>query len=603
MFISKSRNFFKIENVSFSERINRSHSLREWTLDILLALIVGIGSGLGAILFRWLIKFFRLVFYRLPPTFSYQGLDLNLIFVPIIGGLIIGPIVYYVAIETKGHGVPEIMESVHLRHGIVRLRVLPLKLLVSSVTIGSGGSAGREGPIAQIGGSIGSILGQFFKLDEAKKKSLICWGAGAGIAGTFNAPIGGTFFGLEVVMGRLRVRDIIPALIASIVSAGIVSEVLGNRPAFKTTLPGLQFTPRALVVFGLLGVVFGLLAFFWVKLFYFIEDLFDVDLKIPNWMKPAVGFSVAGLFSAVLIYYYSTIEGVSLTPMYFGIMGVGYNGIDLALRMSLPIYIFLLLGLLKMVATAFTIGSGGSGGIFAPSLYAGTMFGIFFGWLLLGCPAHPDPNLLLPYAVAGMGALFAGAARAPLTAIFQIAEMTRAFNLMPSVILMCGLSYITFDMLSKGSSIYTLKLEKKGLRLGEHELMMDILENIKVAEAMTRAENVIAVSPEDSLEEVMKKITSTGHMGYPVVDKGEVVGIITLQDITKCSGNCKKVKDAMSRRPVIVYPDENLKEAMLKLDKNNVGRLIVVSRKDGKKLMGILTRSDIIKTLSMYMQS
>ncbi|WP_456443722.1 chloride channel protein [Thermococcus sp.] len=601
--VSELRDLFKIEDVPFSERIIRSHSIREWALDILLALIVGVGSGFGAVLFRWLIRFFRLVFYSLPPVFSYQGFNLNLIFIPAVGGLIIGPIVYYVAVETKGHGVPEIMESVHLRHGIVRLRVLPLKLLVSSITIGSGGSAGREGPIAQIGGSTGSILGQFFKLDEAKKKALICWGAGAGIAGTFNAPIGGTFFGLEVVMGRLRVRDIIPALIASIVSAGIVSEILGDRPAFKTTLPWLQFNPKTLVVFGLLGIVFGLLAFFWVKLFYFIEDFFDRDLRIPNWTKPALGFPVAGLFSATLTYYYFTTEGVSLKPMYFGIMGVGYNGIDLALKMSLPIYIFLLLGLLKMIATAFTIGSGGSGGIFAPSLYVGTMFGIFFGWLMLGCPAHPDPSLLLPYAVVGMGALFAGAARAPLTSIFQIAEMTRAFNLMPSLIVACGLSYITFDILSKGSSIYTLKLEKKGLRLGEHELMMDLLENIKVSEAMTPAKNVIVVSSKDSLDEVMKKITKTGHLSYPVLEGDEVVGVITLQDITKCSEKCKEVRDAMSQRPVVVYPDENLKEAMLKLDKNNVGILIVVPRENRRKLMGIITKSDIIKTISLYTRS
>ncbi|NJF25435.1 chloride channel protein [Thermococcus sp. Bubb.Bath] len=600
MFTFKPRDLFKIEGESFSKRISHCHSLREWVLDILLALVVGVGSGFGAILFRLLIKFFYLSFYRFLPSFTYHGFNFNLLFIPMVGGLIIGPIVYYVATETKGHGVPELMESVHLKHGIVRLRVLPMKLLVSSITIGSGGSAGREGPIAQIGGTIGSILGQFFNLDEAKKKSLICWGAGAGIAGTFNAPIGGTFFGLEVVMGKLRVRDIVPAFVASLVSAGIVTEVLGSRPAFKTTLPWLHVGLGSLPIFGLLGIVFGVLAFFWVKLFYLIEDFFERNFGIPNWVKPAIGFPVAGIFGAILIYYYSTSEGINLSPMYFGVMGVGYNGIDLALRMSFPIYLFLILGLLKMISTAFTIGSGGSGGIFAPSLYAGTMFGMFIGWTLMGFPAHPDPNVLLPYAVAGMGALFAGAARAPLTAIFQTAEMTRAFNLLPSITIMYVLSYITFDILLKGSSIYTLKLEKKGLRMGDEELMMDMLENIKVGEAMTPAEKVITFSPDDDITDVMKTIALTSHRTYPVVEDGKLLGVLALRTITKCTKKCKKVSDLMSRDMVIAYPDENLRDAMLRLDRSNRGSLIVVSRDDERRLVGILTRTDIIRTLSKY---
>ncbi len=574
------------------------YSLREWLSNILLAAVVGVGGGLGAVVFRKLIEFFYSLFYlNLIPDLTINGFEVRLIIIPVLGGLIIGPLVYRIAIETKGHGVPELMEAVHVHRGIVRWRVLPVKLLVSSITIGSGGSAGREGPIAQIGGTIGSILAQIFKLDEERRKLLTCWGAGAGIAGTFNAPLGGAFFGLEVVMGRLRVRDLVPALVASTVAACVAAAILGTRPAFRTTLSDLQFDPSQLPIFATLGVIFGLLSFIWVKIFYFIEDFFD-NAKIPNVFKPAIGLPIAGIFSAILVYHYTTTTGAKLEPMHFGVMGVGYNGMDLALMGELPILLIFLLAVLKIISTAFTIGSGGSGGIFAPSLYIGTMFGLFFGWIFCGFPS--DISILLPFAVGGMGALFAGAARAPLTAIFQVPEMTRAFNLFPNVAVMCGLSYVVFSILYKGSSIYTLKIEKRGVRIKEREVTaVDILESVKVSDIMTPIERVVKISPNEKLTDVLKKIEATA--GYPVVDNGRIVGIITYKDIKiALERDDIRVEEVMSRNLIVVYPDENLKIALTKLIENDVEVLPVVTRDDERKLLGILTRSDIMKTIAIH---
>lgn len=444
------------------------YTLSHWVEICLLATLVGVGGGLGAIVFRKMIYFFHwLFFYWLFPKISMLnifGFHFGIILMPILGGLIIGPIIFKLCRETKGHGVPEIMESVHLRDGVVRKRVSIIKIIVSSITLGSGGSAGREGPIAQIGGAIGSALAQFFKLDTEKCRLLACCGTAAGIAGTFNAPIGGAFFGIEIVMRRLSFKYIIPALVASTIGALTVSLIVGTRPAFQTTLSGLEFKPLQLATFAGLGIVFGLFSYLWVRFFYLIETLFDQLHKIPDIFKPALGMSVAGITSAVFACHYTINTGKAYEPMCYGIMGVGYGGMDMALMGEFSITMLLLLIISKIVATSFTIGSGGSGGIFAPSLYIGTLLGLAFGYTIHAIAPSMDPfGSPLAYGVGGMAALFAGAARAPLTTMFQIPEMTHSFALFPPLALICGISYIIASLLLKGSSIYTIKLERRGV--------------------------------------------------------------------------------------------------------------------------------------------
>jgi len=421
----------------------------------ILGLMAGLAGGLGAVIFRFMIDFnHRLFFDLILPNIPFNTGDTNfgIIFLPAIGGLIAGPIIFAFAYETRGHGVPEVMEAIHLRSGRIRKRVAVIKVIVSSITIGSGGSAGREGPIAQIGATMGSILGRLFHLREDDVKLLIVCGMSAGIAGTFNAPLGGALFGLEVIYREFRPLDAVPIILASVVGAAVASAFFGLKPAFQA--PPLPFTnPVELFFYFILGLCFGLVAVLWVKIFYAIEDLFII-LKIHPRFKPAIG----GLLTGCI--------GVQF-PLY-GIMGVGYEGINLALIGTFPLILLLILGILKIFATSFTIGSGGSGGVFAPSLFIGTMLGGAFGLLFHG--AFPEIiQYPFTYSLAGMGALFAGAARAPLTCMIIIPEMTNDWSLLPPLMLSCVTSFLISSFLLRASSIYTLKLERRGVKLKERE--------------------------------------------------------------------------------------------------------------------------------------
>lgn len=452
--------------------IGADYPLRTWIFILSLAAITGVGGGVGAVIFRYMIDFFQWIFFdiTLPYTsiLTFGGYNFGIVLLPVICGLIIGPIIFGLSPETKGHGVPEVMYSVHLAGGKIRKRVAGIKILVSAATLGSGGSAGREGPVAQIGGSIGSSIGQFLRLGEENMRLLATCGVAAGIAGTFNAPLGGAFFGMEIIMRKYKFKYMIPILVSGAVGAWTTAAIVGTRPAFQTTMSNLTFQSTDLIFFAILGIGFGVFSFIWVRVFYYIEDVFD-NMKIPNILKPALGMSAAGIIGMILAHHYMVNLNMDFVPKYYGIMGVGYTGMDLALMGELSLGMLLLLGALKIIATSLTIGSGGSGGIFAPSLYIGTMFGLASGYILqsLFPTLISDPNI---YAVGGMAALFAGAARAPLTVIFQVPEMTRSFELFLPLMVMCGLSYMVSSILFKGSSIYTIKLERRGEKIIESDL-------------------------------------------------------------------------------------------------------------------------------------
>jgi len=553
---------------------------KKWLLFDLLAAIAGVAGGLGAIIFRMMISFNQWLFFQLLyPLMSVkiQGFDVGLMLLPAIGGLIVGPLVMTLAPETKGHGVPEVMEAVALRGGKIRKRVALLKILVSSITIGSGGSAGREGPIAQIGASIGSFLGDLFKLNREERRLLVVCGLSAGIAGTFNAPLGGALFGMEVLYRRVGVLNAVPVVFASVIGTAIASAYLGTKPAFIAT--GLTFrNPLELVFYLIFGLIFGLISVLWVKLFYAVEDLFD-KLKFSSKLKPAVGGVVAGILG-------------TLFPLY-GIMGVGYDGVNKALTGELSLTLLLILGISKMVATAFTVGSGGSGGIFAPSLYIGSMLGGAIG--LMFHQAFPDVvSQPFTYSLAGMAALFAGAAQAPLNVIVMIPEMSEDYSLIPPLMVSSIASFIVARLFLRGSSIYTLKLERRGIRIQVGREL--VLEKVKVSEVMCK--EVITVRATMSLAELEELMEETCHHGFPVVENGRLIGIVAFRDIVKIPPEQRKklkVKDIIKRKPVVAYPDESVQSALEKMYEEDVGRLPVVDRCNERRVIGIITKSDILK--------
>ena len=556
-----------------------------WAYIDVLAIIIGVAGGAGAIAFRNVIEFIHGIFFS---GIYHQGASPTyyVILFPIIGGLIVGPIVCILAPEAKGHGVPQIIESLQVSGGQIRKRVGFLLILSSAVIIGSGGSAGREGPIAQIGASFGSLIGQIFRLGSGDLKLLTVCGVAAGIAGTFNAPMGGAIFSMEVVARRFSPYDSVPILMSAVVGAAVAAALAAPTPAFFN--PEFVFSTADLALCFVLGPIFGALAFSWVRIFYFIEDFFEA-LKVPKMIKPALGGIVAGISGYYLFGY--------------GIMGVGYDGITRIFETpfdastfpsSADLMTFLIaLGLVKILATSFTVGSGGSGGIFAPSLYIGFMFGVAFG--LFADTIFPGLDTATPtvYGLLGMAALFAGAARAPLTCIVMIPEMASSYSRLPPVIIACVLSYATAQILMKGLSIYSLKLMRKGIFIDQPQ---PVLRGIAVEEAMER--DVATVGPETTLRELRDLMFRGNHTGFPVVKEGHLVGIVTFDDLRKvpiAEQDKALVGDVAVREVISVRPDQSSKYAMDLMYQNKIGRLPVVSGDDPKKLLGIITRSDVIR--------
>lgn len=555
-----------------------SEDLRWIYLD-LLSIVVGISGGLGAVAFRKLVElsrdfFFGFLLSHLPGSYF-------VVLLPILGGLIVGPLIYRLAPEAKGDGISHIMIALQRFSGEVRKRAGLVLIFTSAITLGSGGSAGREGPIALIGASAGSAIGKAVRLSARDVKVLTCCGVASGIAATFNAPMGGAIFSMEVISKKFTSLDAVPILLAAVVGKAIASELIDPVPEFVN--PIFSFTTFDMILCFFIGPLFGFISFVWVKGYYLFEDRIQ-DLHLPDMLKPALGGLTAGVCG---IFFFE-----------FGIMGVGYDGINNVFMLATKapaadlLLLFIALGFLKILATASTVGSGGSGGVFAPTLYIGTMFGLATGMLakILVPDLIANP---LDYGLLGMGALFAGTAGAPLTCIFMITEMTGNYSGLPSLIICCITSYTVARILLKGGSIYTIKLMRKGIYL---DLPQPVLSEVSVGEAMNN--DVVTVSPQSRISEVRDDIYRYNYTGFPVVEKGRLVGMITFDDIRRIPPHEQekmRVKEVAVRAPITIYPHQSARMAMDIMYENDVGRLAVVEKEDAKKLIGIITRSDVIR--------
>jgi CIC family chloride channel protein len=542
---------------------------------LLFSIVVGFGAGFGAIIFRWLITNFNILFFDQGHNLLQFMGPYYAILIPALGGIIIGPIINLFAKETKGHGVPEVMLAVAALGGRIRLRVAAIKALVSSICIGSGGSAGREGPIVQIGSALGSGLGQLFKLPEEKIRILVACGAAGGIAATFNAPLAGIFFALEVILGEYGLRFFSSVVLSSVTATVVSRYFLGDHPAFLT--PTYQFLSAwEIPLYFIFGFLAAFTALLFIKILYKCEDIFD-SWKIREYTKPAIGGLIIGLIG-----------------LYFPqIFGVGYESIEMALYGKITAKIVIILVLAKIVATSVTLGSGGSGGVFAPSLFIGAMLGEVFGKLthLL------VPNIAIPpgaCALVGMGAVFAGAAHAPVSAILILFEMTGDYKIILPLMITCIISAVVVREFTK-DSIYTLKLRRRGIDY-QNIRGMDLMERIKVSEAMFK--NLITVDETTPVRDADLMIKSTHHIGFPVIDlKGNLVGIVTHQDINKAlvNGDAETpVKEIMSKDIIVCYPDESLRTALEKIGEEDIGRIPVVERDNPRHLIGLITRRSII---------
>ena len=549
--------------------------ISEPSVLLLLGVLVGLAAGGGAVIFRWLIALATRAFFDFGAiALSFMG-SYYTVAVPALGGVIVGLLIHFGAREAKGHGVPEVMEAVVRSGGRIRPRVAVIKSLASSICIGSGGSVGREGPIAQIGAAIGSTLGQHLRLSDNRIRTLVACGAAGGIAATFNAPIAGAFFALEIILAQWTAEAFAPVVAASVAASVMGRLAFGDVPSFA--LPeNTTATFAELPLFALLGLMAALVGILFIVLVYWAEDRFE-SIPIPPYLLPISG----GLIVGVIGLYHRELYGVGYELIESILQGVQSN-----------ITILLVLLGLKLLATSATLGSGGSGGIFSPSLFLGAALGGAMALVF----QRAFPGLISSegaYAMVGMAAVFAATSHAPICVVMFGFELTRDYRMILPLMLACGISIVVAKGLYR-FSIYNLKLYRRGVhvQLGQDA---SLLNEITIAEAMTT--EIISVKPHTPVREVAKLCDTTKHHGFPVVDdEGRLHGCITIGDVQQAgpAGLDKQIHEVATHDLVIAFPDESINDGLRKLGLRDVGRIPVVAREDHSRLLGLLTRKNVI---------
>ena len=577
-----SRFFKQISNLEFTQlRLLDADS----SVMLLTSLIVGIFSGIGAVLFRNLIDWLQNLAYKDIYELIQDYYPLHLILIPAIGGAFVGPLVYYFAREAKGHGVPEVMESLELRGGRIRPRVVVVKSLASSICIASGGSVGREGPIAQIGSAIGSFVGQVLKLSDDRIRTLVACGAAGGIAATFNAPIAGAVFALEVLLRRFG-SVYFGAVVISAVTADVIAHYFeGDQRTFLTPDYALN-SPWELLLYTLMGMIAALASVGFSRLLYFSEDIWGI-IPLPEPVKPILG----GVLLGVLGIFSFQVDGF---PRVFG---VGYDTIESSLFSHLTLQMTFGLLLLKLLATTITLGSGGSGGIFAPSLFMGAMLGGTFGHF-----AHSIfPETVAPsgaYALVGMAAFFGGVAHAPITAILILFEMTGDYQIILPLMLATVVSTIVSRNVSK-DSIYTLKLKRRGVLLSQDTQAIDLMQGVTAEMAMNQDTDKVRLDMQ--LLELMSIFSSKHYHALPVIKQNsELAGLVTIKELDQLKNQeeleSKTVADILSvNDPPTILPHQPVWMALRHLEAQGEGCVPVIAEIGSKKLLGVLRRIDIIR--------
>jgi CIC family chloride channel protein len=557
-----------------------------------LAIVVGVGAGLGAVLFRWMIgTVMRLSYGGADHFLSFLG-PYRTIPVPALGGLFVGLLTYYLAREAKGHGVPEVMLAVATAGGRIRPRVAVVKSLASALCIGTGGSAGREGPIVQIGSALGSTLGQSLRLPESRIRLLVACGAAGGISATFNAPIAGVFFALEVILREFEAASFAFVVFSSVTAAAISRAILGDRPSFFAP-PYRLVSAWELPLYLVLGLLAAGLAILFVRALYGLEDVFD-RWRFREWLKPVVGGLAVGALGVIVPQVLAV--GYGTMPV-----GVGPGPLDLVLLAKLGVGLTAALALLKIVATSLTIGSGGSGGVFAPSLFSGAMLGGTFGAIVHRAwpQATAGPGA---YALVGMGAVFAGAARAPITSVLILFEMTGDYRIILPLMTAVVASTLLAQRLSR-ETIYTMKIRRRGIDV-QRRPTADLLHTVTVGEVMST--DIDPVRADMPVTGLLEHLRASGHHGVPVVDgEANLVGVVTLSDVEEAAlddDSASTVADIATLSPVTCYPDQTVREAIAQLRGRMVGRLPVVDRLEPRRLVGVLRRENVVDAYVQLLQ-
>ena len=544
---------------------------------LLLATVIGGLAGLGSVAFILLIRFFEKLFFA--GIFPAMGSSHYLIFlIPLLGGLLIGPLIQRFPTEAKGDGVPSAMETIALHGGIIRPRTVGLRTLTAAVTIGSGGSVGREAPIAQIGAAIGSVVGQFLKVTATRMRIFVACGAAGGIAAVFNAPIGGVFFSLEVLLGDFSAATFAPIVVASVISTAVARMLLGNVLIFQVP-PYILSGFQDLVISGVLGAFCGLAAVFFMRGLESAEKYFSSS-PIPIWARAAVGGGITGLIAIFFPH----------------VLGTDATTLDAAFEGTFPWFLLLLIGYLKIVATSFSLGSGGSGGVLGPAIFIGGILGALVGNVAnLWFPGQV--GFIGGYALIGMAAFLAPVIGGPITSILILFEMAGNYAIILPLLVAVVNAMLVAHQFSR-YSLYTHKLHEKGIDLvsGREE---SILKQVRVADVMR--EEFHTVSPSESFGNLATFFFSSKiDYLYLTGQQGDLVGVVSLADLRP---HLKEeslwplvcAQDVATLDPVAIMPSESLLDALNKFAFRNVAQLPVVSDPHSRKLIGVVRRSDLLE--------
>jgi chloride channel protein, CIC family len=544
------------------------------------AILLGLLTGGGVWLFKRLIDGVTLL------AFGVIGQRLGLLghwtifLVPVLGGLVVGLLMHRLVGEERHHGVAGIIAATALAGGRLNYRTMPAKVTGAAISIGAGASVGPEDPSVQIGANVGSLLGQVLHLSDERMRSLVAAGAAGGIAAAFNAPIAGVFFSLEVILGEISSSAFGVTVLAAVTSAVLTQAISGTEPAFS--VPPYPFQSVAeLPLYLALGLLAGPVAALYVRLLYEAQDVFQ-RIAAPKWAKPALAGALVGLV------------GIWLP----GVFGVGYGVIGAILDGKVVLGMTLALLVAKLILTPVSIGGGFPGGVFAPALFIGATLGSSFG--AIAARLFPALGIAPPaLAMVGMAAVLAGAVHAPLTAVILLFEMTNDYRIILPLLFAVAVSLAISRRLAP-DSVYMLGLARKGIRL-ERGRDVDVLDSLPVSQAMSKVAHTVLDT--DTILEAGRAFERTHHHGMPVLDEhGRLVGVLTLQDLERAGGGDPEgilVGDVCTREVLTAYPDESIGSALRRMSVRDVGRLPVVERQHPRRLVGILTRADVIRAYDL----
>lgn len=571
---------------------------------VVYSVLVGVVAGLGAAGFYWVLTWFKdlalgFVEGYYPPAAGSELITHSpqlpvywwaVLFVPTLGGLACGLLVYSLAPEAEGHGTDAMVRAFHSLGGRIRGRVPIIKTVASILTIGTGGSAGREGPIAQIGAGFGSFLATRLKMSDRDRRMLILAGAAGGVGAIFQAPLGGALFAVEVLYASTAIEfsAIVPCVVASVVAYSVFSSIFGTGLAFNVPQTAAFQGPTELPFYLVFAVVCALVGFLYVWCFYGLRDHFFRRLPIPNHVKPAIGGLMLGIVALAFPH----------------VMAGGYGWIQEAINSHLSLRLMLCLVLAKIVATTFTISSGGSGGVFAPSLFIGAMLGGAYGSIC--CQFFPN---LAPqpeaFVLVGMGGFFAGVAKVPLTALIMVSEMSGSYDLLVPLMLV---NVINVAILSSRWSLYeeqVASLIDSPAHLGDY--VVDVLEGMSIRE-IYRPDRPPVMIPEDTpLPDVLRIVAASSDSHFPVVDReGLLSGIFSLHDIRSVlvgngAGKLVLAADLATTSIPALTPDDNLHTALRLYTQKQVDEIPIVEAEKSRRVVSMLRRGEVIAAYDRQM--